>query len=126
MLIFSIVFPPPFFAPPSRARSFIATGPLPAPSVKKARSNDEKFQGVLEMAGGVAHSMSQPLTIINNYLSELLGDLAPGDPAHQKIVKVSQQIARMNDITKKIGNIRKYEAMDYVAGVRIVDIEKAS
>ncbi len=93
---------------------------------KKARSNDEKFQGVLEMAGGVAHSMSQPLTIVNNYLSEIMADLSPGDPAYQKIVKVSQQIAKMNDITKKIGNIRKYEAMDYVAGVRIVDIEKAS
>ena len=93
---------------------------------KKARSNDEKFQGVLEMAGGVAHSMSQPLTIINNYLNEIMADLSPGDPAYQKIVKVSQQIDKMNDITKKIGNIRKYEAIDYVAGIRIVDIEKAS
>ena len=78
------------------------------------------------MAGGVAHSMSQPLTIINNYLSEIMADLKPGSTAYQKIVKVNQQIAKMNDITKKIANIRKYEAMDYVAGVRIVDIEKAS
>ena len=93
---------------------------------KKALSNDEKFQGVLEMAGGVAHSMSQPLTIINNYLGEIMADLKPDSAAYQKIVKVNQQIAKMNDITKKIANIRKYEAMDYVAGVRIVDIEKAS
>jgi signal transduction histidine kinase len=93
---------------------------------KKAHSNDEKFQGVLEMAGGVAHSMSQPLTIINNYLIEILADLTPDNPTYQKIVKVNQQITKMNDITKKIANIRKYEAMDYVAGVRIVDIEKAS
>ena len=70
--------------------------------------------------------MSQPLTIVNNYLSEIMADLSPDDPVYQKIAKVSQQIAKMNDITKKIGNIRKYEAMDYVAGVRIVDIEKAS
>jgi PAS domain S-box-containing protein len=93
---------------------------------KKAQSNDEKFQGVLEMAGGVAHSMSQPLTIINNLLNEILTDLPHDGKAHPKIVKVHQQIAKMNDITKKIANIRKYEAMDYVAGVRIVDIEKAS
>jgi hypothetical protein len=32
----------------------------------------------------------------------------------------------MNDITEKIGNIRKYVAMDYVAGVKIVDIERAA
>ena len=93
---------------------------------KKAHSNDEKFQGVLEMAGGVAHSMSQPLTIINNVLNEILADMQPDGQSYHKLVKVHQQITRMNDITKKIANIRKYEAMDYVAGVRIVDIEKAS
>ncbi len=93
---------------------------------KKAHSNAEKFQGVLEMAGGVAHSMSQPLTIINNVLNEILSDMQTDDQTYRKLVKVHQQITRMNDITNKIANIRKYEAMDYVAGVRIVDIEKAS
>ena len=48
-----------------------------------------------------------------------------GQP-HQKVMKVHRQIKKMNDITKKISNIKKYEAMDYVAGIRIVDIEKAS
>jgi hypothetical protein len=32
----------------------------------------------------------------------------------------------MNEITEKIGNIKKYEAMEYVAGIKIVDIDKAS
>jgi hypothetical protein len=32
----------------------------------------------------------------------------------------------MNDITDKLGRIRKYESMDYVAGIKIVDIEKSS
>ncbi len=32
----------------------------------------------------------------------------------------------MNEIAKKISNIKKYKAMDYVAGVKIVDIDKAS
>jgi hypothetical protein len=32
----------------------------------------------------------------------------------------------MNDIAKKIASIRQYVAMDYVAGVKIVDIEKAA
>jgi hypothetical protein len=36
------------------------------------------------------------------------------------------QIHKLNDITKKVGNIKKYEAVDYVAGVKIVDIDKAS
>ena len=93
---------------------------------KKERSEDDKFQGVLEMAGGVAHSMSQPLTIINNLLNEILCELARDGEVYQKIMKVHQQIKKMNGITKKIANIKKYEAMDYVAGVKIVDIDKAS
>jgi hypothetical protein len=93
---------------------------------KKERSNDEKFQGVLEMAGGVAHSINQPLTIVNNLLNEILSEIEHDGQTHQKVMKVHHQIKKMNAITKKIANIKKYEAMDYVAGIRIVDIEKAS
>ena len=92
----------------------------------KERSNKEKFQGVLEMAGGVAHSLNQPLTIINNLLSEVLSDLHHDDHNHHKIVKVHDQIQKLNGIVKKIGGIKKYRAMDYVAGIKIVDIDKAS
>jgi PAS domain S-box-containing protein len=86
----------------------------------------EKFQGVLEMAGGVAHRLNQPLTIINNILSDLLSDLHTGDRNHEKVIKVHRQIQKLNEIVKKVGGIRKYEAMDYVAGIKIVDIDKAS
>jgi PAS domain S-box-containing protein len=92
----------------------------------KERSTKEKFQGVLEMAGGVAHTLNQPLTIINNLLSEVLSDLHPDDSNRHKIVKVHDQIQKLNAIVKKIGGIKKYRAMDYVAGIKIVDIDKAS
>ena len=93
---------------------------------QRQRSSDEKFQGVLEMAGSVAHSLNQPLTIVNNLLNEVLADLQEEDRMHSKIKKVHVQIAKINELTKKISNIKKYEAMDYVAGVKIVDIEKSS
>ena len=93
---------------------------------EKELSVKEKFQGVLEMAGGVAHRLNQPLTIINNILSEILSDLNAGDKNHKKIIKMHDQIQKLNAIVKKIGGIKKYEAMDYVAGIKIVDIDKAS
>jgi PAS domain S-box-containing protein len=93
---------------------------------QKERNIDEKFQGVLEMAGGVAHSLNQPLTIVNNLLSEILMELDREGSIFPKIQKVHEQMKKMNEIAQKIGNIKKYEAMDYVAGVRIVDIDKAS
>lgn len=95
-------------------------------SKQKERNIDKKFQGVLEMAGGVAHSFNQPLTIVTNLLNELVDDRPPDDAILPKLLKMHDQIRKMNDIAKKIGSIKKYEAMDYVAGVRIVDIDKAS
>ena len=93
---------------------------------QKEQAGNEKFKGVLEMAGGVAHSLNQPLTIINNLINEVLSDLKQDKKTYLKIVKVHNQIKKMNDITDKLGRIKKYEAMDYVAGIKIVDIEKAT
>jgi signal transduction histidine kinase len=93
---------------------------------QKDRTNTDKFQGVLEMAGGVAHRLNQPLTIINNLINDLIDDFRPNDPRFQKVMTVNNQIQKMNEITEKIGNIKKYESMEYVAGIKIVDIDKAS
>ncbi len=93
---------------------------------QKEQAGNEKFKGVLEMAGGVAHSLNQPLTIINNLINEVLSESQQDKEIYLKIVKVHNQIKKMNDITDKLGRIKKYEAMDYVAGIKIVDIEKAS
>jgi PAS domain S-box-containing protein len=90
------------------------------------RNTDEKFQGVLEMAGGVAHSLNQPLTIVNNLLNEILSELDRGGNVFPKVQRVYDQMQKLNEIVQKIGNIKKYEAMDYVAGVKIVDIDKSS
>jgi len=92
----------------------------------RERLTKEKLQGVLEMAGGVAHRLNQPLTIINNLLDEVLSNSQPHDDNFQKVIRIRDQINKLNEIAKKIGGIRKYESMDYVGGIRIVDIDKAS
>ena len=93
---------------------------------QREKAESQKFQGVLEMAGGVAHRLNQPLTIINNQINEILSEIKRDKRLHAKIVKIHNQIKKMNDITDKLGRIKKYEAMDYVAGIKIVDIEKSS
>ena len=93
---------------------------------QKTKSNKEKMEGVLEMAGGVAHRLNQPLTIVNNLLDEVIAECRPGDASYEKMKIVQDQINKMNEITQKISNVKKYAAMDYVAGVKIVDIDKAS
>jgi hypothetical protein len=78
------------------------------------------------MAGGVAHRMNQPLMIVNNILDELISDLEPADQYYSKIVKVYRQIEKINELSKKIKGIKQYRAIDYVDGVKIVDLDKAS
>jgi len=78
------------------------------------------------MAGGVVHRLNQPLTVVNNLLDEVLSDLEPNSKNYKKIIKVYEQINKLNEITKKISSIKKYEAVEYVAGIKIVDIDKAS
>lgn len=93
---------------------------------QRQKLSREKFSGILEMAGGVAHKLNQPLTVIGNMVQEVLIHLDPHDVNYQRMRKIRDQVMRLNEIAKKIGSIRKYEAMDYVAGVRIVDIDRAS
>ena len=92
--------------------------------LQKEQLSKEKFLGILEMAGGVAHKLNQPLTIIRNTAMDVLSLLSHEDPLYEKIVRIHLQIERIHEMAMKIGNIRRYEAMDYVEGVRIVDIDK--
>ena len=78
------------------------------------------------MAGGVAHRFNQPLTIVTNIITEMLAELDPQEDCYAEIVRADDQIRHLSEITRKIGNIKKYKAVDYVAGVRMVDIDKAS
>ncbi len=96
------------------------------PSASTQALPDEKLQGVLEMAGGVVHHLNQPLTILSNLLNELMVDLRADPPDFEKLVKIQQQVGRVIAISRMIANINTYECMEYVAGVKIVDIEKAS
>ena len=96
--------------------------------LKKEREQKatEKFRGVLEMAGGVSHRLNQPLTILNNLIDDLAAEVTSGSPGHNMVMMMQQQLTKMNDITRKISNVKKYAAIDYVAGIKIVDIDKAS
>lgn len=89
-------------------------------------SKNEKFKGVLEMAGGVAHLFNQPLTVATNLVNEMVAEKDNRTGQIEKLLKIQNQIRKLNQITKKIANIHKYAAMDYVAGVKIVDIDNAS
>jgi CheY-like chemotaxis protein len=89
---------------------------------------DEKLQGVLEMAGAVCHELNQPLQAMNNY-SELLLMTDPGkdDSVNDMLKNIQACVSRIGDLTRRIMKISQYETKRYISSDRkIVDIGNAS
>ena len=88
----------------------------------------ERLKTLLEIAGGAAHEINQPLTAILGY-AEMTQNILEKDPDHSGH-KYQQQIInatlRINDILKKMQTIRSYQTRPYTHGHNIVDFEQSS
>lgn len=82
----------------------------------------EKLQGVLETAGGVCHELNQPLMAASGFAELLVLTLNGNENAAQKARKISEQIERMGDITRKLMSITRYHTKKYLDG-EIIDID---
>lgn len=92
----------------------------------RERAQREKFQGVLETAGGVCHEMNQPLQVISGYAEIMMAEMPREHKMFRMARQVSEQVDRMADITTKLQKITHYETMDYGEHARIIDIHKSS
>jgi PAS domain S-box-containing protein len=94
--------------------------------MQRAQLERQKFQGVLEMSGAVAHTLNQPMTVISNLLGDLETSLSADPTSTQKLHELKLHLGILGEVLKKIGKIRRYVPMSYVGGIKIVDIEKSS
>ena len=92
----------------------------------RERARREKFQGVLETAGGVCHEMNQPLQVISGYTEIMMGELSSGHRMFRLARQISEQVDRLADITSKLQKITHYETMEYGEHDRIIDIHKSA
>jgi len=86
----------------------------------------EKESAVVEMAGAASHELNQPLTAILGNLQLVMAKLSEDDPLVERLNKVLNQVERMVEIVKKIGQITRYKTKRYAENVKIVDINKSS
>lgn len=86
----------------------------------------EKESAVVEMAGAASHELNQPLTAILGNLQLVMAKLPEEDPLVEKLNRVLNQVERMVEIVKKIGQITRYRTKRYAENVRIVDIDESS
>lgn len=90
------------------------------------RLERERLRVSLEMAGAVCHELNQPVQSISGYAEGLMMRLSDEDPMRDKLSKIVELTGKMGKITRKLAHITRYETKDYVQGIKIVDIEKAS
>jgi DNA-binding response OmpR family regulator len=93
---------------------------------KNSLLEKERLIGVLEMAGAICHELNQPLQVIQLYTEAIVPSSLRDKAARDSLEQIRKQTLRMGQITRKIMHITKYESRDYLNGVRIIDIEKAS
>jgi PAS domain S-box-containing protein len=95
-------------------------------SLRKSQA-EERFQGVQEMAGGIAHNMNQPLTIMNNLVSDLTTNLSDEDSdVQEKLDRIQNQLHKLNSIAEKIRSVKQYKSIHYLLGEQIVDLDQMS
>jgi len=94
--------------------------------MEKKLMEEEKLNGVLEMAGGICHELNQPMQVVSGYSELLLMDIEKDNSVYPYIKMIKEQTDEMGSITKKLMRITKYETRDYIEGSRIIDIDKAA
>ena len=87
---------------------------------------EEKLEGVLEMAGAICHELNQPMQSILGFSQLLMDDMAEDNPNYEYIRIIKNQIDKMGRITKKLMRITRYETCEYIESTKIIDIYKAS
>lgn len=86
----------------------------------------QRLEGVLEMAGTVAHEINQPLMTMSGLIDLLFMDLEPDHPHTRVISRLKKQVKRLGKLTKKLNQITRYETVQYPDGIQILNLEKAT
>ena len=86
----------------------------------------EKTRAVVEMAGATAHELNQPLTAILGLIQLIEQNPNEGKTLQQDLKRIADAAWEMAEIVYKIGQITHYETKQYVEGMQIIDIDRAT
>ena len=70
----------------------------------------EKLKSVLEKAGGVCHSLNQPLQYVLGAVQILLIDMPPDDSKYKCVDTIREKVEQMGTITRKLAEVTRYRA----------------
>jgi CheY-like chemotaxis protein len=93
---------------------------------KRERMENQRLQGVVEMAGAVCHELNQPIQTISGFAELMMMKANTDDPLINYARKIKLQVDRMGKITGKLMHITAYRTKTHDTVTRIIDIEEAA
>lgn len=87
--------------------------------------NRGKLQGVIEMAGAVAHELNSPLFAALGTAQLLREEFADSDEQAADLDLIIRNIKKMGELTQKMTSITRYRTKQYVGDIQLVDIDQA-
>jgi DNA-binding NtrC family response regulator len=86
----------------------------------------ERLKGARELAITVRHELGQSMAVISGYAQLIQQSLPKDDIMDKYLTHIVLQIKKMEELTRKITSIARYETTAYVSEERMIDIDKAS
>jgi len=90
---------------------------------RQAALAGERHRALLEIAGGMAHELAQPLATAQVLLDQLIK--RPTPPTVQQLADLRKCLASTNGILHQIQNLHTYITKPYASG-RILDLDESS
>ena len=87
------------------------------------RAEAERLMHALETAGGVCHSLNQPLQYVLGAVQILLMDTPADDKMFNILDKIRQKIEQMGTITRKLAEVTRCLRKDGSGGQKVPDTE---
>ncbi len=91
-----------------------------------AKIREEKLKAVMEAAGAACHELNQPLQAVIGYVDIITHQRTGKSVDSTMIDKISVQLKRMAEITRKLNTITRYEVREYVGDSKIIDLDKSA
>ena len=86
----------------------------------------ERQRAALEVAGGAAHALNQPLTTLLGSIELMLRRMPRETPSQDDLRRLIDEVERMSEIVDKLGRVTRYETEPYIEGQAILDLDRSS
>jgi PAS domain S-box-containing protein len=86
----------------------------------------EKLASAIETAGAVCHELNQPLQVVMSRAEILMFQYQQDESLRRHLETFTKEFERMNKLTRRLQNLTHYRTKDYVADVKILDLDRAA